>query len=192
MSILSDFEARVGNAVEGAFAGVFRSPVQPVEIAKTLGRAMDDSRTNGVGKIYAPLAYTVALSPEDAENLGTFTTTLAGELATYLTGRARERGYHLAGHVSVGFTVHEDLKLGRFRVSAELAAAELDVETTPAAEIPLADWADEPVVPVDDLATVTVGDHEHDVLLQGDRVTVGRLSGCAICLTDSNASREHA
>ena len=34
MSILSDFEDRMGRAVEGMFAGVFRSPVQPAELAR--------------------------------------------------------------------------------------------------------------------------------------------------------------
>lgn len=202
MSILSDFEARVGNAVEGVFAGAFRSPVQPVEIAKTLGRAMDDARSIGVGKVYAPLGYTVALSPEDADILGSFTTTLAGELATYLTGRARERGYHLTGAVHVGIIVHEDLRLGRFRVSAELAAPEPEAETPAAAVKPgivpsgatprEAEWSAAEHSPADDMATVTVGDHEHDVLLQGDRVSIGRLAGSAIRLTDANASREHA
>ncbi len=70
MSILTDFEDRVGGALEGMFAGVFRSPVQPVEIAKALAKAMDEGRTVGVGKVYAPVAYTVALSPQDAAKFG--------------------------------------------------------------------------------------------------------------------------
>jgi len=35
------------------------------------------------------LGYTVALSPEDDEIFGAFTSTLSGELATYLAGHAR-------------------------------------------------------------------------------------------------------
>lgn len=190
MSILSDFEDRVGGALEGAFADLFRSPVQPVEIAKTLGRAMDDGRTIGVGRIYAPLGYTVALSPEDSEKFGPFTATLAGELATYLTGRAHERNYHLTGTPKVSFAVHDDLRLGRFRVSAELSAPE-DEEADTAVEIE-GSWPDDSRSPTDDLATVTVGDHDHDVALQGDRVVVGRLAGSTIRLADVNASREHA
>ncbi len=195
MSILSDFEDRVGGALEGAFAGMFRSPVQPVEIAKALGRAMDDGRTIGVGRVYAPLAYTVALSPEDAAKYGSFTTTLAGELATYLTGQARERNYQLTSPPKVSFVVHDDLRLGRFRVSAELGAPEAVGRTAVAPRADVEDvesWPGEPRSPADDLATVTVGDHEHDVLLQGERVLVGRLAGCAICLSDANVSREHA
>jgi predicted component of type VI protein secretion system len=258
MSILSDFEDRVGGALEGVFAGVFRSPVQPVEIAKALAKAMDDGRTVGVGRVYAPVSFTVALSPEDGEKFGAFTATLAGELATYLTDHARERRYHLAAKPAVSFVEHDDLRLGRFRVSAELAHPEevaqarapvrsagpvaappsgpvaappsgpvvsgpvaarsagpvlFDQEaddaaspsTAPAdgppAEAPLAygvpaykrpgyeapDFASETR-----LATVTVGDTDHDVALRGDRVVVGRLRDCDICLPDANISRRHA
>jgi hypothetical protein len=195
VSILSDFEDRIGSALEGAFAGMFRSPVQPVEIAKALGRAMDDGRTIGVGRVYAPLAYTVALSPEDAAKYGSFTATLAGELSTYLTGQARERNYQLTTVPTISFAVHDDLRLGRFRVSAELGASGStgDDEAAPGSGVEeVGSWREERHSPADDLATVTVGDHEHDVLLQGERVLVGRLAGCAICLGDANVSREHA
>jgi len=198
MSVLSDFEDRVGGALEGVFAGVFRSPVQPVELARALAKAMDDGRSVGVGKVYAPLGYTVALSRDDSEKFGAFTGTLAGELATYLADHARERGYHLTGAPHVGFTVHEDLKLGRFRVSAELAAPELTPEAprpfaaAPALETPF-DWADDSgaISHGADLATVTVGDG-HDVVLRGETVVAGRLATSAIRLADANASREHA
>jgi hypothetical protein len=190
MSILSDFEDRVGGALEGVFAGVFRSPVQPVELARALGKAMDDGRSVGVGKVYAPLGYTVALSPEDSEKFGTFTTTLSGELATYLTDHARERGYRLTAAPHVTFTVHDDLRLGRFRVSAELAAPELAV---PKYSAPVPDAGrEEPASPAGGLATVTVGDSGHDVVLGGDTVVVGRLATSGIRLADANVSREHA
>jgi hypothetical protein len=188
MSILSDFEDRVGGALEGVFAGVFRSPVQPVELARALAKAMDDGRSVGVGKVYAPLGYTVALSAEDSDKFGSFTTTLAGELATFLTDHAREHGYHLTGKPQVAFVVHDDLRLGRFRVSAELAAPELaspaPFETAPERE--------ESAGPVSDLATVTVGENGHDVGLSGETVIVGRLATAGIRLADSNVSREHA
>jgi hypothetical protein len=191
MSILSDFEERVGGALEGMFAGVFRSPVQPVEIAKALAKAMDDGRTVGVGKVYAPGSYTVALSPEDSEKFGAFTATLSGELATYLTDHAREHSYHLAGTPTITFVVHDDLRLGRFRVSAELAFADEE------AHLPEPFTEDEEAEEraaraIGGLATVTVGESEHDVVLQGDEIVIGRLAGCDICLADSIASRRHA
>lgn len=188
MSILSDFEDRVGGALEGVFAGVFRSPVQPVELARALSKAMDDGRSVGVGKVYAPLGYTVALSREDSEKFGAFTATLGGELATFLADHARERGYHLTGTPHVAFVVHDDLRLGRFRVSAELAAPEL---AEPALFDAQSEW--EPTAgPAGDLATVTVGEAGHDVALSGETVVVGRLATSGIRLADSNVSREHA
>lgn len=202
MSILSDFEDRLARGVEGLFAGAFRSPVQPAELAKTLAKAMDDGRVVGVGAVYAPVRYTVALSPEDADKLGSFTATLSRELSTYLADHAREAAYTLAGAATIEFTVHDDLRLGRFRVSSELAPAE-EPQATPSDSVPPAPSPAEEFAPGPQrgaagqqayvgLATVTVGELQHDVVLRGDRMSVGRLAGCDICLSDANASREHA
>ena len=190
MSILSDFEDRVGGAIEGLFAGTFRSPVQPAEIAKALATAMDDERMVGIGKVYAPVAYSVALSPEDAENLRGFVTVLAGELATYLTDHARERSYQLTRRPEVEFLEDGALRLGRFRVEAaheygERADAVVSVDLDPTPRV--GDGG--PGRPID---TVTVGETDHDLALRGDRMVVGRLSACDICLADANVSRRHA
>lgn len=207
MSILSDFEDRVASAVEGLFAGAFRSPVQPAEIAKALGKAMDDRRSVGIGKVYVPHAYTVALSVADDEGIGGFRSTLAGELATYLQGHAAEQGYTLAARPVVTFTVHDDLRLGRFRVAASEASPDEGEPAVPPAEqapptpapaaIPVATRkpATQPppaASPARDIATVTVSGVEHDVALGGERVSVGRLASCDIRLADLNVSREHA
>jgi hypothetical protein len=184
MGILSDFEDRIAAGIEGVFAGAFRSPVQPVEIARALARAADDGRTLGVGTVYAPTAYTVAISADDDAKLGSFKRVLAGELATYLTDHARERGYALPRKPQITFAVHDDLRLGRFRVSAALTGAE--DEPGPAARLPEAPAADP------DSASVTVGDIKPDVALTGDEVIVGRLAECDIRLPDANVSRRHA
>jgi hypothetical protein len=186
MGILSDFEDRVAAGIEGLFAGAFRSPVQPVELARALARAADDGRALGVGLVYAPTAYTIALSSEDDTKLGSFKPLLAGELATYLLDHARERGYLLAARPSVAFTTHDDLRLGRFRVSAVLAEPPADHRSRPATHL------DEAPTGLSDIATVTVSDFEHDIGLRGDEVVVGRLAECQICLPDANVSRRHA
>ncbi len=183
MGILSDFEDRIASGIEGLFAGAFRSPVQPVEIARALTRAADDGRVLGVARVYGPTSYLVALSPEDDRALGNFKPVLAGELATYLVDHARERGYLLSARPQVSFVVHDDLRLGVFRVSAELAD---DAPSEPAVVLP-----DEPA-PASGLATVTVGDATHDVALRGDEMIVGRLAECPIQLNDANVSRRHA
>lgn len=183
MGILSDFEDRIGGAIEGVFAGAFRSPVQPVELARALARAADDSRSLGVAVVYIPTSYTIALSAEDDAKLGSFRATLAGELATYLADHAREHGYHLHERPRIDFVVHDDLRLGRFRVSAAGAddparADDRVVERAPASE--------------PGMATVTMGDLGHDVILSGDEVLAGRLAECQIHIPDANVSRRHA
>ena len=194
MSILSDFEDRIAGAVEGVFAGAFRSPVQPVELAKALAKAMDDGRAIGVGKVYAPVTYCVALSREDRRNLGQFTDTLEGELATYLADHAREAGYVLAGKPHVRFDIHNDLKLGRFRVSADLAgAAPIDGGPEPAGEAaPKAPSAAVAAPHANAYGVATLSVDDHDVALGGQRVRIGRLRECEVCLADVNVSREHA
>jgi hypothetical protein len=209
MSILSDFEDRLSRAVEGVFAGVFRSPVQPAELARACAKEMDRRRKLGVGKVYAPTMYSVLLSPEDAEQLGGFADTLGGELETYLKGYAREREYELASRPRVRFLIDDDLKLGRFDVIGELLsakeiAAELgddEVERDEAVLPPAA--AVKPVVSTPasappprpdsvDAPTITLGGSEERIRLSGDRMVVGRLKACAVYLQDANVSREHA
>lgn len=176
MSILSDFEDRVAGAIEGLFAGAFRSPLQPAEIARGLGKAMDDGRAVGVGKVYAPTDFSVTISAEDAERMGSFVRVLESELATYLSGYAAERGYAAAGKPRVVIDIDTELRLGRFRSAARMAGGAG------------ADEEDQG----EDLATVTVAGMGHDVALRGERVTVGRLATCEIALSDTNVSRTHA
>lgn len=228
MSILSDFEDRISGAVEGGFARMFRSPVQPAELAHKLGREMDRRKVVGVGKVYAPTLYNVLLSPADDSQLGGFANTLAGELETYLVSYARERSYALATRPVVRFLVDDALKLGRFDVIGELLSpeemAEELGEDLPGADVaegaaPVAAVApvvragllydaeaDEdtalgvPAAASEDaggeraprLATVTVRGVDHDVALRGDRMVVGRLNSCDVCLADANTSRQHA
>lgn len=200
MGILSDFEDRIAAGIEGLFAGAFRSPVQPVELARALARAADDGRAVGAGVVYAPTTYTIALSAEDDAKLGSFKPVLAGELATYVVDHARERGYLVRTRPSIDFTVHDDLRLGRFRVSAALGDDEPRDGGQRHGREPAADRAADherpsPVVvgaPGSALATVSVGDNIHDVALSGDEVVVGRLAECAIHLPDANVSRRHA
>jgi hypothetical protein len=231
VSILSDFEDRIGNVVEGGFARVFRSPVQPAEIARKLAREMERRKVVGVGKVYAPTLYNVLLSEADDAQLGGFAETLAGELETYLVSVARERSFALATRPVVRFLVDTDLRLGRFDVIGELLSPEemaaelheeLPISSGGRPADPAASLASIPaVVPVvkpgllydaeaDEAsaasahaaaggvgsapspATVTIRGLDRDVVLRGDRMVVGRLASCDVCLADANTSRQHA
>lgn len=209
MSILADFEDRVARAVEGVFAGVFRAPVQPAELARACAKEMDRRRKLGVGKVYAPTLYSVLLSPADGEQLAGFADTLAGELSTYLLGYAREKSYELATRPVVRFLVDDELKLGRFVVIGELLsaseiAAELgeEAEQIPsapaAAPITAAAFFDAethvfaPAVAGQPYATLEVPGVPDPIVLGDERTVIGRLQSCDVCLGDANASRQHA
>lgn len=233
MSILSEFEDRIGNLVEGGFARVFRSPVQPAELARKLAKEMERRKAVAVGKVFAPTLYSVLLSEEDDAQLGGFAETLAGELETYLVGVARERSYSLATRPVVRFLIDDELKLGRFDVIGELLspeemAAELNEELPissgglPAESQALSGVpAIAPMVPVvrpgllfdaeadeyvgdaarpvptgepesESPATITIRGLDQDVVLRGDRMVIGRLASCDVCLADANTSRQHA
>ncbi|NTW29469.1 MAG: DUF3662 domain-containing protein [Coriobacteriia bacterium] len=200
MSILSDFEDRAGRIVEGGFARMFRSPVQPAELAHKLGREMDRSKVVGIGRVYAPTMYSVLLSQPDDARLGGFAATLAGELETYLVGYARERSYTLAARPIVRFLVDDQLKLGRVEVIGELLSPEelaqergvpAGAEAHSDPVIVSATPGPAPAAVAEHPARVTVGE-AGDVALLGDRMIVGRTATCDITLADKNVSREHA
>ncbi len=188
MGILSDFEDRVAAGIEGLFAGAFRSPVQPVEIARALARATDDERLIGPGVVYAPDTFTVALSEEDAAKLGSFRDVLSAELSTYVIDHARERQYTLRARPGVVFVTHPDLRLGRFRVSASITASPRPEQ---AAEV-RDDISGPRVNSLAQSARVTIGADGRTVPLTGHELTIGRGNDCAIRLDDANVSRRHA
>ena len=65
MPALARFESFMENMVEGSVARLFRSPVQPAEIAKRLERAMETQQTISVRRVIVPNAYRAFLNPQD-------------------------------------------------------------------------------------------------------------------------------
>lgn len=119
MSLLSDFEDRIGGAIEGMFSGLFRSPVQPAEIARACSKEMERSRKLGVGKAYVANVYHVLLSDSDGEKLAGLIPTMESELETYLVAYARDHNYRSATKPLVRFAIDDELKLGKFEVIGE-------------------------------------------------------------------------
>ena len=120
MSILSDFEDRVASAVEGLFAGAFRSPVQPAELAKALAKAMDDERMVGRRQGLRAGRPTRSRSrPRTPSNLRGFVRYWPANWrpsSPSAPARAATTCGPAQGDTSIE---HADLRLGRFRVSAE-------------------------------------------------------------------------
>ena len=124
MGALQRFEQRLEHMMTGAFARVFRSAVQPMEIAAALQREVDNSaQILSRDRRLAPNNFTIDLAPSDYDRLSTYGEALARELATLLHEHASSQGYLFTGPVALHFTRDEELTTGRFRVRSQASAA---------------------------------------------------------------------
>lgn len=166
---LQRFERGLERLVEGTFAKVFRSGLQPVELGRRLAREMDLRRTVGVNGIVAPNHYMIALSESDADRFGSFMDALRRELIDSARKHAREERYVFVGPLSVELESDPDLRPGVFLVNGE-------VKESPGG------------APV---GTLVLPDGRR-IELSDKVITVGRLPESDITLVDPNISRHHA
>src|SRR5689334_6788897 len=80
---------------------LFRTRLQPVELARAVVHAMEQQRLIGPKGELVPNHYLVALHPADYDQLATWRISLEGELAAHAEQRARERGWRWSGRVVV-------------------------------------------------------------------------------------------
>ncbi len=124
MSVLQRFEQRLERAVSGAFARVFRSAVQPVEIASSITREIDNSaQVLSRQRVLVPNVFRVELSPSDHDRLAPYGSTLSGELDQMVHDHVNEQRYTLAGPVAIELARRDDLTTGRFVVTGRASAA---------------------------------------------------------------------
>ncbi len=123
MGILSRFEGKMEDGLEGMANKVGGAPISPVQIAKKAEKAMRREKMVGAGKQYAPTLYTVLVNPRDDQRLFGYYPTLAGETETYLSAKAAEEGLLMDGQPLVRFIVDNGLKHGKFDIIAELVSA---------------------------------------------------------------------
>ena len=117
MGVLDRFERGIERAVNGAFARAFKSEVQPVEIASSLRRAMDDrAAVVGRGRTLVPNAFVVELGPSDFARLTEYAEVLSEELVANVAEHAEAQRYVFPGPVTVGFEEREGLDTGVFQV----------------------------------------------------------------------------
>jgi hypothetical protein len=200
VSILRDFERRLGNLVEGFFATTFRSGLQPVELAKRLLREMDDGKTVGVHEVWAPNHFVFWLSAEDAERFEQAEQALVSELQQVVRDGAAERGWGLVGPPEVSFETDDSLPRGRFRCEGTLVEGE---PKQPATRTSTGSIAPTPGALGGRGGGHRGSGHASLVLVEDGRegtayelgagtVTIGRLPECDIVVADPGASRRHA
>lgn len=121
MGIFKSLERKLEKAVEGLFSKAFEAKVQPIEVAKQIASAMDEGRTVGPERVYAPNVYQVFLAPHDYKQFSPFKEALLSEIAHYLNQKAEKEGYFLLGPVEISLFEDVDLSPGNFKVDYQIA-----------------------------------------------------------------------
>lgn len=181
MSVLHRFEQRLEHLVTGTFARVFRSAVQPMEIASALQREADNSaQILSRERRLAPNSFTVDLSAADFDRLSSYGDALSSELASMLHEHAEEQRYLFAGPIQLSFRRVEELSTGRFRVRSEASA-----QVTPGQGQRTTDTAVRRAP-----MFLEVNGTRHPLL--GPSMVVGRGSNADLRIDDPGISRRHA
>ena len=215
MSMLKSIESRIAGLVEGTFSRAFKSEVRPVEIARKLGREMEEHKSFSVSRMYAPNEYRVYLSPRDRQRFADEESYLTSELAGYLLEHARRENLALRSRPVVQFVTDERLGLGEFgiqtRTSAPPAADQEQEPPRPEREPPPPPLA-EPAAGgrtmvystservAEPLREAAVSERRTALLLMDGKrlvigaagVTMGRSRQCDVTVDDPNVSRQHA
>src|SRR6202044_2586049 len=117
VGVLQRFERRLEGMVEGTFARVFKSELQPVEVASAVQHEMDErAAIVAQGRTLVPNDFVVEIAQTDAERLDILVESLSLELATLARDHAREQGYSFVGPVRIRFEGVPDLTTGTFRI----------------------------------------------------------------------------
>ncbi|MGP3991374.1 FhaA domain-containing protein [Streptomyces sp. 3N207] len=124
MGVLKRFEQRLEGLVNGTFAKVFKSEVQPVEIAGALQRECDNNATIwNRERTVVPNDFVVELSPPDYERLSPYSGQLGDELASMVRDYAKQQRYTFMGPIKVSLEKADDLDTGLYRVRSRTLAS---------------------------------------------------------------------
>jgi len=142
---LRNIEQKIEGMVEKTFGRMFRSTLQPVELARRLAREMEDHKTVSVSRVYVPNQYTVYLSPADRRQFSSYESALVVELGSYLEAHARSEGLSLLSMPRIRLETDTDLRPGEFGIACRMvdpgrpSADEVDAAAPAAAAAVVAD-----------------------------------------------------
>ncbi|WP_329118519.1 DUF3662 and FHA domain-containing protein [Streptomyces sp. NBC_01353] len=132
MGVLKRFEQRLEGLVNGTFAKVFKSEVQPVEIAGALQRECDNNATIwNRERTVVPNDFIVELSTPDYERLSPYSGQLGDELAGLVRDYAKQQRYTFMGPIKVHLEKADDLDTGLYRVRSRTLASSSSQHAAP-------------------------------------------------------------
>ncbi len=129
------FERAIGQVLEGWSARLFRTRLQPVQVAKRLIRAMESHQTISLAKTFVPNSYVVSLSAADFAQFQGYRRSLERDLAETVLGAARDRGFTLLSFPTVEVERDEGVARGDVEVSCALVDASGEEVTADSPEL---------------------------------------------------------
>jgi hypothetical protein len=207
MGVAKGIEQRLEGLVEGFFAKVFRSGLQPIEVGRRILREMADGKTVSVNRVYVPNEFHVVMGSDDYGRFSQMESGLAREFGELVIDSAKENRWNLMGIPVITFEEDESIGKGEFRVEASFAA--------PADESPGPRVSTHEPHPEDPSITGAIsldaaerlglatsnpqllvlgadGEPAESISVTRDPVVIGRLSTNDVVLSDPNVSRRHA
>ena len=199
MGVLQRFERRLEGMVEGTFARVFKSELQPVEVASAVQHEMDErAAIVAQGRTLVPNDFVVEIAHTDAERLDILVESLSLELATLARDHAKEQGYSFVGQVRIRFEGVPDLATGMFRIRSGVIrghTVEGGEVRQPVSDLPRAAGGRFPGRPRLVVAGSSPGtgmETGTTYELQTPVTLLGRGTDCDLRMVDQGVSRHHA
>jgi hypothetical protein len=196
---LQRFERRLEGMVEGTFARVFKSELQPVEVASAVQHEMDErAAIVAQGRTLVPNDFVVEIAQTDAERLDIMIESLSLELVTLAKDHAKEQGYSFVGPVRIRFEGIPDLATGMFRIRSGVIrghTVEAGEVRQPVSDLPRGGGSQLPgrprlVISGSQPGTGLQAGTTYD--LQGPVTLLGRGTDCDLRMVDPGVSRHHA
>ena len=191
MSALGRFESFMENMVEGSVARLFRSPVQPSEIAKRLERAMESQQMVSVRRVIVPNVYRAFLNSQDFAAFQSIRADVEREMANYLAELAQERGFTMLEHPQVTLAGDPDVPKRSIQVVAETTSAPTQPSPSDRTQV-IQPSAAPQTQPARAKLVLTSGASKQVIPLESTMLTIGRGLSNDIILEDTRVSRHHA
>ncbi len=119
---LTRFEAFIQRVVEGPFARLFPSRLEPIEVVRKLERALEDNTLlQGEGRRLAPNIYDIYLSIKDHQQMSPTQNVLIHDWQNQLIEFARARHYTLRTVPIIRLHSDTSLRTGIVRIESELS-----------------------------------------------------------------------
>jgi len=199
VGVLQRFERRLEGMVEGTFARVFKSELQPVEVASAVQHEMDErAAIVAQGRTLVPNDFVVEIAQTDSDRLDVLAEDLSVELATLARDHATEQGYSFVGPVRIRFEGVPDLTTGTFRIRSGVIrghTVEAGEVRQPVSDLPRvapSQFYGRPRLVVSGSSPGTGVEAGSTYELQTPVTLLGRGTDCDLRLVDPGVSRHHA